>query len=130
MGAKIKNIPVLDILLFMTLLVLVLLIGLACFYIRYPEGDPREHIYATYMVSQGYVPYVDFFEHHHFLLWYLAQPLVFIFNRNIEILSWANYCTFCFFLWGLYFIYRIITDFFSTRTAAPVTKDLFVLHLF
>lgn len=116
--AKINSVRLFDALLFMVLLGLVLLIGLACFYIKYPEGDPREHVYATYMISQGYVPYIDFFEHHHPLLWYIAQPLVLILDRNIEILGWANYCTFCFFLWGLYFIYRIVTEFLSTRTAA------------
>lgn len=117
-SAKINSACILDVLLFMTLLLLILLIGFACFYVEYPEGDPKEHIYSTYMVSQGYVPYVDFFEHHHPLLWYVAQPLVLFLNRNIEILGWANYCTFCFFLWGLYFVYRIITEFLSTRVAA------------
>lgn len=115
---KEKRIFVADTFLFLALLVLVMLIGLACFYVHYPEGDPQEHVYATYMVSQRYVPYVDFFEHHHPLLWYVAQPLVIFLYRNIEILGWANYCTFCFFLWGLYFIYRIVSDFLSTRTVA------------
>lgn len=104
--------------LFLVLLVLVLLIGLTCFKVIYPEGDIIEHIYVTFLVSLGDVPYRDFFEHHHPLLWYIWAPFIGLLNRNVEVIGWADYVTFCFFLCGLYFLYRTIVEFLSTRTAA------------
>lgn len=47
--------------------------------------DEREHLYASYMVFNGYVPYRDFFEHHHPLLWYLFAPFLIWFKNSPEI---------------------------------------------
>lgn len=116
-----KNIfSILDVLFFAVLLTLIAGIGLICFNIIYPEGDVMEHLYASFMVANGKVPYIDFFEHHHPLLWYISVPLIHLFERNVDIINWANFVTFCFFLWGGYFVYRTITDFLSNRTAALV----------
>ena len=38
--------------------------------------DDIEHLRAAYFVSLGDVPYRDFFEHHHPLLWYMLAPLI------------------------------------------------------
>lgn len=38
--------------------------------------DDIEHMRAAYFVSLGHVPYRDFFEHHHPLLWYVLWPLI------------------------------------------------------
>lgn len=114
-----KNIfGLLDALFFAVLLLIIAGIGLICFNIIYPEGDIMEHLYDSFMVANGKVPYIDFFEHHHPLLWYISVPLVHFFDRNVEIICWADFMTFCFFLWGLYFVYRTMTDFLSERTAA------------
>ena len=48
-------------------------------------GDEREHVYASFLVLKGYVPYRDFFEHHHPLLWYIFSPVVAIFFNNENI---------------------------------------------
>ena len=37
--------------------------------------DTVEHIYASWLVSEGKQPYKDFFEHHNPLLWYLFSPV-------------------------------------------------------
>ena len=37
--------------------------------------DEIEHAHSAWYVAQGALPYRDFFEHHHPLLWYLAAPL-------------------------------------------------------
>ncbi|MBP3687846.1 MAG: glycosyltransferase family 39 protein [Alphaproteobacteria bacterium] len=39
-------------------------------------GDDVEHIHSAWLVFQGKIPYVDFFQHHNPLLWYLFAPLV------------------------------------------------------
>ena len=38
--------------------------------------DEFEHLHAAYLVSRGQTPYVDFFEHHTPLLYYLAAALL------------------------------------------------------
>jgi hypothetical protein len=40
------------------------------------DHDEVEHLHATWMISAGSLPYVDFMEHHHPTLWFLAAPLV------------------------------------------------------
>ena len=43
---------------------------------RFLDGDEMEHVHSTWHVLNGAVPYVDFFEHHHPLLWYLLAPVL------------------------------------------------------
>lgn len=38
--------------------------------------DELEHLRASYFVSLGHVPYRDFFEHHHMLIWYMFAPIM------------------------------------------------------
>ncbi len=47
--------------------------------------DEFEHLHASWMVAEGKVPYRDFFEHHHPLLWYLSAPIVSFFYENVII---------------------------------------------
>ena len=52
----------------------------------YPiNPDEREHLYATYLITQGQVPYIDFFEHHHPLLWYISAFPLLIFGEHAYI---------------------------------------------
>ncbi|MBO7333101.1 MAG: glycosyltransferase family 39 protein [Alphaproteobacteria bacterium] len=51
----------------------------ACFGIEL-TGDSIEHINTTWLISTGLVPYRDFFQHHHPLLWYLMIPVVNLFE--------------------------------------------------
>lgn len=48
-------------------------------------ADEREHIYATFLVLKGYIPYRDFFEHHHPLLWYLFSPILALFLNDANV---------------------------------------------
>jgi hypothetical protein len=41
---------------------------------RFLDSDEIEHVHSAWHVLNGAVPYVDFFEHHHPLLWYLLAP--------------------------------------------------------
>lgn len=43
--------------------------------------DEREHLYATFATYSGKIPYRDFFEHHHPLLWYIGSLFLYI-NDN------------------------------------------------
>ena len=42
--------------------------------VRFLDGDELEHVHSAWYVLNGALPYVDFFEHHHPLLWYLLAP--------------------------------------------------------
>ncbi len=116
-----------DTLLFLVLLAILFLIAAASFYFFWPEGDIQEHIYASYMVAQGDVPYRDFFEHHHPLLWFLMAPLIDAVGRNIIVIGMMGYLTFLFFVLGLFFVYKIISEFLADRTAALFSVIILLL---
>lgn len=70
--------------------ILQILIGLwVSFWLLYNHqpktGDDVEHIHSAWLVSQGYIPYKDFFQHHNPLLWYVFSPLVSYFAYNLDI---------------------------------------------
>ena len=46
-------------------------------------GDDVEHLHSAWLVYQGKIPYVDFFQHHNPLLWYLFAPLLGAFSYDI-----------------------------------------------
>ena len=62
---------------------------LAAFWILFNHqpktGDDVEHLHSAWLVFEGKIPYVDFFQHHNPLLWYLFAPLVGFFAYNIAI---------------------------------------------
>lgn len=57
---------------------------------RFNFFDVVEHIQSSWLVSEGKLPYKDFFEHHHPLLWYLFAPVVKLFYQNILIFPLAQ----------------------------------------
>ena len=116
-----------DGILFSFLLVLLFLISLVCFCNIYPEGDVMEHIKASFKVYSGQIPYKDFFEHHHPLLWYLMGRFVALFEGKGNVVIYVvDYVTFLFFLIGVYYIYRIMKEFICGRTGALLSV-LFIL---
>ena len=50
------------------------------------NSDEKEHLYASFLITKGFVPYRDFFEHHHPLLWYLFSPIVWLFSNSENVL--------------------------------------------
>ena len=43
---------------------------------RFLDADELEHVHSTWHVPRGAWRYVDFFQHHHSLLWYVLAPLL------------------------------------------------------
>ena len=71
------------------------------------DGDEKEHLYASYLISKGDIPYRDFFEHHHPLLWYLFAPIVLMFSNNENVLYIMRLFVFFVMLGQLVYIYKI-----------------------
>ena len=78
--------------------------------------DEFEHLRMSYLVSQGYMPYRDFFEHHHPLLWYVFAPFMMMLPQNfISVYYTSRFLSFIFSCGTLYVIYRIFKDFFENK---------------
>ncbi len=75
-------------------------------------ADSMEHVRASWLVSLGDVPYRDFFEHHHPLLWYTFAPIINILPHNAVLsLYVARFCAFIVSVITILILYRIIKDF-------------------
>jgi hypothetical protein len=48
------------------------------------DHDEFEHIHSAWYVANGYVPYSDFFQNHHPLLWYCIAPLLLVLGYSTE----------------------------------------------
>lgn len=122
---KLKFLP--EAVLFLDILIILCLVGLACFSTIYPEGDVMEHIKASYKVYNGEIPYRDFFEHHNPLLWYLTGWIVNLFIGNITVIYWVDYITYLFFLIGVYYAYKTIIEFLGHKIIGYISVLLILL---
>ena len=75
--------------------------------------DDLEHIHASFLVGQGKIPYRDFFEHHHPLLWFLFAPITKIFYNNAYIYYAAHIFSAISSIIAWFFVYKIVTEFLS-----------------
>lgn len=78
--------------------------------------DTWEHLRATYLVLLGNIPYQDFFEHHHPVLWYIFAPIMQILPQDATMIFYvAKSVSLLCSLGTLYFIYKIITNFLGGK---------------
>lgn len=74
--------------------------------------DNFEHLRMSWLVSQGYVPYRDFFEHHHPLMWYAFAPIIKVLPHDIIIALYsARVSALIARILMFYFIYLILKRF-------------------
>lgn len=52
--------------------------------------DESEHLHCIWMVSQGLVPFLDFWQHHSPLLWVIFAPLFKNITPSVSIFEWAR----------------------------------------
>ena len=78
--------------------------------------DEFEHLHASWLVSIGKKPYLDFMEHHHPLLWYLSAPIVKFFYDDIIIFYVMRAVTVLFSILTLLYIYKIVLFFGDKRS--------------
>lgn len=88
-------------------------------------ADDLEHLHASWLVWQGQVPYRDFFEHHHPLMWYVFAPVIGMFERNILVFFAIRLLMVVVSLATLYGIYRLIKDFMADKITALLAINIF-----
>ena len=71
-------------------IVVLMLLTLALSFNRVFWNDEIEHIHASWYVQHGQVPYRDFFEHHHPLLWFVLAPLLSLLGEGLAVLVVAR----------------------------------------
>ena len=88
--------------------------------------DTYEHIHASWLVSEGLIPYRDFHEHHNPLLWYLFAPITQLFYRNVYIIYVARFIAVLGYLGTLYMT-SVLARYYSKSKAGGLFAILFVL---
>lgn len=113
------------------LLALAVFYALVTAYFPTQNGDNIEHIHSSFLVAQGEIPYRDFFQHHHPLLWFLFAPFAWFFRYDTTVAEVACFVSLLFFLKSLVYVYRIGAEFLANRwwgllaaavIATPATK--------
>ena len=90
--------------------------------------DEFEHLHAAWLISVGKLPYVDFFEHHNPLLWYLSAPIVSAFYDNVMIFYVMRGVSFICSTLTIWYIYRIAL-FFENKTGAWLAVALTLCNI-
>ena len=95
-----------------------LILGLI--FTKYTIIDGFEHMRMSWLVSQGYVPYRDFFEHHHPLLWYIYLPFTILIPHNIMIAFYfSRVFSLALSVLMLFIICKIIKRYFGGKEVIP-----------
>ena len=98
----------------------------AVFFCSFLQADDLEHLHAAFFVANGDVPYRDFFEHHHPLLWYLLAPVVKILPHHTLFAVYTGRLLSLFVsLIGGYYIYKIEKKFLGSTICALVCLNLY-----
>lgn len=92
---------------------------------RRAVGDDLEHIHASWLVWQGLIPYTDFFEHHHPLMWFLFAPLVGLMSGNLSVFFVIRFIMCGVSIATLYVVYRLIKDFWGDKISAFLAVSIF-----
>lgn len=93
--------------------------------------DEMEHLRASWFVSQGYLPYRDFFEHHHPLLWFTWAPMMKILPQQFDF-AWhiAKFIALLFSVGSLIIFFFWVKSFFGgTKTACLAICFYFIIYV-
>ena len=85
------------------------------------NGDNVEHIHSTWLVSQGKVPYKDFFQHHNPLLWYIFAPFIGFVKSLVLLLDIAHFIGIFAGIVTFWFVYKISSTFFASSIASVLS---------
>jgi len=82
------------------------------------NGDNVEHVHATWLIATGNVPYRDFFQHHHPLLWYMFAPFIKSVPNVLVMLNLAHAIGIITGVLAFFIVYKICTRFFASSFAS------------
>lgn len=80
--------------------------------------DIIEHLHAAWLISEGQVPFRDFFEHHNPLLWYILAPLTQLFKHDVTIIPVVRSIALIGYLLCFILIYQISARYVYCKKAA------------
>ena len=91
--------------------------------------DSVEHIYASWLISEGKQPYKDFFEHHNPLLWYLFAPVTKFFYRDIMVFYVAKTMMLIGNFACVYMVYKIALSIYDKKSAVFAILALIIFPM-
>lgn len=83
-------------------------------------GDDIEHLHSAWLVLQGKIPYIDFFQHHNPLMWYLFAPLLSYFAYDLAVFDVVRIVSTLFMLLNIYIAAIIVKRFMSNSWFASL----------
>lgn len=105
-------------------LLICFILGFMIWTILYTEtgnGDNVEHIHSTWLVSNGKIPYRDFFQHHNPLLWYVFAPFIGFVSNQVLLLDIAHAIGMLAGVVTFFYVYKISTTFFANKIASVLS---------
>lgn len=91
--------------------------------------DELEHLRASYFVSLGEIPYRDFFEHHHPLIWFMFAPIMALLpHSNLIALYTAKSLAFTFSVGSSIIIYLMVKRFMGGIFAAVASLVIYFFY--
>lgn len=91
--------------------------------------DELEHLRASWFVSLGEMPYRDFFEHHHPLLWFMFAPVIhWLPQQIISTLYVAKCLAFLFSLGSSCFLFLIVKRFLGGVFSAILCLSFYFVY--
>lgn len=88
------------------------------------DPDEFEHIHSAWYIAEGYVPYTDFFQHHHPLLWYALAPFLRAFGYTVSSLVMIRMFMFFLTMGIAYSTYRLSQKISGSKEAGLFTVIL------
>lgn len=80
------------------------------------DPDEIEHIHSAWYIQNGHIPYRDFFENHHPLLWFILGPFMTLFGYGVTTVILIRLLNLIFFYGIVFLVYKI------TKTAAQSSE--------
>lgn len=105
------------------------LLSLFSFIHRFFDHDEFEHIHSAWYIARGYVPYVDFFQPHHPLLWFLLAPFIRLFGESLILLYIGRMFMFGLMIGSVYLIYRITRLITASKEVGLVAAALLLSNV-
>lgn len=88
------------------------------------NGDNVEHLHSTWLVSQGKMPYRDFFQHHNPLMWYLFAPIVGHYRDAMALLDFGHAAGIVAGILTFFVVYKMCRRFFGASFIAAMASLL------